>query len=76
METDLTSIIQLELKYCERCGGLWLRQPGNDAVYCRTCLFILAEFPTVALHGRRKGRHRSQHSQPDCSCDRLEGASV
>jgi len=24
---------QVELKYCERCGGLWLRQQGASGVY-------------------------------------------
>jgi Zn-finger nucleic acid-binding protein len=30
--------IELELKYCERCGGLWLRKMGEHAVYCGPCL--------------------------------------
>jgi Zn-finger nucleic acid-binding protein len=29
--------ILIELKYCERCGGLWLRPQGADAVYCAGC---------------------------------------
>jgi hypothetical protein len=28
------SAIQLELKYCERCSGLWLRPKGSDLVFC------------------------------------------
>ena len=28
---------QVELKYCERCGGLWLRPQGADRVYCASC---------------------------------------
>jgi len=32
-QDDLT----LELKYCERCGGLWLRRPGQMAVFCERC---------------------------------------
>ena len=27
----------VELKYCERCGGLWLRRPGHDEVHCGRC---------------------------------------
>ncbi len=27
----------LELKYCERCGGLWIRRQGEDVVYCGSC---------------------------------------
>jgi Zn-finger nucleic acid-binding protein len=26
--------ILLELKYCERCGGLWLRPQGTDGLFC------------------------------------------
>ena len=29
--------IKIELKYCERCGGLWLRRVGDPQVYCAPC---------------------------------------
>jgi hypothetical protein len=29
--------VQLELKYCERCGGLWLRPTGSAVVFCSPC---------------------------------------
>jgi len=35
--------VGLELKYCERCGGLWLRRRGSARVYCRGCFSIMAE---------------------------------
>jgi len=35
--------VELELKYCERCGGLWLRRKGELAVYCGPCLPKVAE---------------------------------
>ncbi len=38
---------KLELKYCERCGGLWLRPQGGDAVYCAACAEALRELPPV-----------------------------
>jgi len=37
--------IQLELKYCERCGGLWLRERGCGEVYCVHCQPEVAELP-------------------------------
>ena len=37
MEVDDLRVIQLELKYCERCGGLWLREQGSSMVYCIGC---------------------------------------
>lgn len=36
---------KLELKYCERCGGLWLRPRDSEAVYCATCEELIAELP-------------------------------
>jgi len=35
----------LELKYCERCGGLWLREKGETQVYCAPCALEVAELP-------------------------------
>ena len=42
MEGLDSNAIQMELKYCERCGGLWLRLTGSDLVYCSSCAAILA----------------------------------
>jgi hypothetical protein len=45
MESQEGSVIELELKYCERCGGLWLRVRGKDEVYCSSCALKVAELP-------------------------------
>jgi len=37
METKRLEMVYLELKYCERCGGLWFRQRGDSQVYCESC---------------------------------------
>jgi hypothetical protein len=37
MELDELEIVQLELKYCETCGGLWLRPKGSNRVECAFC---------------------------------------
>ena len=37
MEIEEMEIVQLELKYCESCGGLWLRPKGNAGVECASC---------------------------------------
>jgi LSD1 subclass zinc finger protein len=37
MEIDQLEIVQLELKYCESCGGLWLRPKGSNRVECAAC---------------------------------------
>ena len=42
---------KLELKYCERCGGLWLRPQGGEAVYCASCAHAINELPPVTPRG-------------------------
>ena len=37
------SEVRVELKYCERCGGLFLRQPGEDRAYCVLCMVHFAQ---------------------------------
>ena len=46
--------IQLELKYCERCGGLWLRPRGSGLVFCASCARTVEELmpPSPAVHSR------------------------
>jgi hypothetical protein len=36
---------QVELKYCERCGGLFLRPQGSGRAYCKPCMPLMAELP-------------------------------
>jgi len=45
MEIDDLNIILLELKYCERCGGLWLRRSGSEDVLCEACAARGTELP-------------------------------
>jgi hypothetical protein len=53
METSL-EIIRLELKYCERCGGLWMRTLGSGEVYCSLCVAQMLDLPVP--RARRKAR--------------------
>jgi hypothetical protein len=50
METEGLEIIRLELKYCERCGGLWMRTRGTGEVYCPSCAVEMLDRPA----GRRR----------------------
>ena len=43
-QMDDEKIVQLELKYCERCGGLWVRRVASENVYCAPCAVVMAEF--------------------------------
>jgi len=35
--------VLIELKYCERCGGLFLRPSHHPQVYCGKCVHIMLE---------------------------------
>lgn len=37
-------MVRVELKYCERCGGLWVRECGTG-VYCESCQRSVNELP-------------------------------
>ena len=50
--------VVLELKYCERCGGLWLRPRLDDESYCEGCRTAMTVWLQV-----RKARPRSR--RPD-----------
>ena len=36
--------VRMELKYCEHCGGLWIRE-GGAGVYCDRCRAKVADLP-------------------------------
>lgn len=46
-------IIFMELKYCERCGGLWLRRQGAAQPYCAPCSLELMDLPAPQTKVRR-----------------------
>ena len=51
MKESIEGRIRVELKYCERCGGLWFRRSESGASLCGSCT---VEEPRVA------GRYRLQ----------------
>jgi hypothetical protein len=53
-------ILKMELKYCERCGGLWLRPGGAAEVYCPACADAFARADAAfAPRPLRRGRPQS-----------------
>lgn len=64
--------IHVDLKYCERCGGLWLRPILTEGVYCASCRGQQAALPdrgdpAQGTTKRRKPRLKVAKSQPKCS---------
>ena len=49
------SMKRVELKYCEHCGGLWIRE-GGGGVYCAKCQSKVAELAV----GKKKQPGRVQ----------------
>jgi len=37
--------VGVELKYCEHCGSLWVRECGAGIVYCDKCQPKVADLP-------------------------------
>ena len=68
METSQWEVVQLELKYCERCGGLWLRRRGVDDVYCASCVGEMPEFRML-----RRFKHRRTAPVPVNNNGKLRG---
>lgn len=60
MKSVETRAMALELKYCERCGGLWLRPKGSDLIFCTACSKSMAGLSPVwprGTHGREQRRN-------------------
>jgi hypothetical protein len=47
-EVSSANELKFELKYCERCGGLWLRPAGGGQVYCVACGCEMAKMPAAS----------------------------
>jgi hypothetical protein len=60
--------VRVELKYCERCGGLWLRECGTGEVYCGNCRAQIADLPIPKKKPQRVGLPvRRSSLVEDCS---------
>ena len=54
-------VIELELKYCERCGSLWVRETGTGEIFCLPCVLKMQDLPRAGkprLTTRIGGNHR------------------
>lgn len=49
---ELSAELEVELKYCERCGGLWLRPVGGRQIYCPPCIPKMAQIPFRGMRHR------------------------
>jgi uncharacterized Zn finger protein (UPF0148 family) len=49
------TLVYLQLKYCERCGSLWLRPDRTATCFCPACERIMAALP---LRTKRRPRRK------------------
>ena len=54
--------MRYELKYCERCGTLKLRQVASVSTYCRRCEGLLARF--TFARGRESASSTAHSASP------------
>jgi hypothetical protein len=45
--------VGVELKYCEHCGSLWVREQGAEVVYCDKCQPKVADLPAPKMKSNR-----------------------
>ena len=75
MKNEDSEVIQLELKYCERCGALWLRLRGMQEIYCAPCDLEVLDLPSPRrvpskprLPGNDKIEARAQPGESTTIC--------
>ncbi len=79
MTSQVEAFVGLELKYCEQCGGLWLRRRGSGECYCAACARFLEDIPPRPQDNRRRGgsgprrrKMRKQQREPGTELAPLE----
>jgi hypothetical protein len=65
---------RVELKFCERCGALWLRPAVSGLIYCAGCTRLMAEMPAARLTKTKRTKRTndsalSATSAPSASTD-------
>jgi hypothetical protein len=68
-ESNSARELIFELKYCERCGGLWLRPTGGGQIYCRACSCALGDLPPVS---HQPGRNPQMPQGPRWGMDDID----
>ncbi len=65
-------VCTLELKICERCGGLWLRPAGSGYIYCGPCKLKVDDLPPVGLQPSRRGGRHSKNARVISRTERVQ----
>jgi hypothetical protein len=49
MASKKKDVIRMEVKYCENCGGLWIRRKGDHSRYCHGCRHKCPQLGAAAI---------------------------
>jgi len=60
--------VGVELKYCEHCGGLWVRERGAGVVYCERCQPKVEDLAVRKKRGRRPSLPVRRSAVVDSQC--------
>ena len=61
-----------ELKYCERCGGLWLRPVSGGQIYCVACSARDGQAATLLERAGESKRRRAEIGRDEGSPESYE----
>lgn len=75
MKKKTPSEESFDLKYCERCGALWLRPASEARIYCVGCSHEMAQLPPSSS-GVERGRTSRAVEQESDNGDRYEGGEI
>jgi Zn-finger nucleic acid-binding protein len=71
MKSSSTNEESFELKYCERCGGLWLRPVSGGQIYCMACWQEMSELPPSSSEpDSERSKRRRRYEPGEANWDR------
>ncbi len=77
MELEVVEVsaeqLEVELRYCERCGGVWLGRVGGRQIYCPPCIPIMAHMP---FRGMKQTANTYFGSQREGTEKRVHGTGI
>ena len=60
--------VKIEIKYCERCGGLFYRRADQPYVYCVHCEPEMRQVAMPKKRARREGPNHAAHTVRGAAC--------
>lgn len=68
VETEIKTEVRIELKYCERCGALFLRHAGDFDIYCGGCTPAMREMAIPTKRHAREHWNRAMQELRGATC--------